>query len=85
MYNLILTNVFYIFVFISKHQKYQHYAIGTGGFWEEFDVLQQWETKRDSTKDIGFLDENKCKNRYRNILPCKLIVFHKYIFRFLVK
>ncbi|XP_026807619.1 tyrosine-protein phosphatase non-receptor type 11-like [Rhopalosiphum maidis] len=56
-------------VFKLKHQKYQHYSFGTGGFWEEFDVLQQWETKRDSTKDIGFLDENKSKNRYRNILP----------------
>jgi len=56
-------------VFKLKHQKYQHYSFGTGGFWEEFDVLQQWETKRESTKDIGFLDENKSKNRYRNILP----------------
>lgn len=57
-----------------QHQKYQHYAFGTGGFWEEFDVLQQWETKRDSTKDIGFLLENKSKNRYRNILPCMFVL-----------
>ncbi|XP_060878001.1 tyrosine-protein phosphatase non-receptor type 11-like isoform X1 [Metopolophium dirhodum] len=54
-------------VFKLEHQKYQHYAFG--GFWEEFDVLQQWETKRESTKDVGFLIENKSKNRYRNILP----------------
>lgn len=57
-----------------QHQKYQHYLCGNGGFWEEFDVLQQWETKRDSRKDIGFLNENKSKNRYRNILPCMYFI-----------
>lgn len=55
-----------------QHQKYQHYPFG--GFWEEFDVLQQWETKRESTKDVGFLPENTSKNRYRNILPCMFIL-----------
>lgn len=67
-------NIFIIIIILLKHQKYQHYSIGTGGFWEEFDVLQQWETKRDATKDIGFLDENKSKNRYRNILPCMFYI-----------
>lgn len=66
-----------------QHQKYQHYSFGTGGFWEEFDVLQQWETKRDSTKDIGFLDENKSKNRYRNILPCMFVMSISYYNKFL--
>jgi len=41
------------------------------GFWEEFESLQQQETKQTSqnSRDEGKKPENKQKNRYRNILP----------------
>ncbi|XP_062827863.1 tyrosine-protein phosphatase non-receptor type 6 isoform X4 [Anolis carolinensis] len=40
-----------------------------GGFWEEFDSLQKQETKNLHERNEGQRPENKCKNRYKNILP----------------
>ncbi|XP_070598111.1 tyrosine-protein phosphatase non-receptor type 6 isoform X2 [Erythrolamprus reginae] len=40
-----------------------------GGFWEEFDSLQKQETKNLYDRHEGQRPENKCKNRYKNILP----------------
>nr|XP_060618578.1 tyrosine-protein phosphatase non-receptor type 6 isoform X2 [Anolis sagrei ordinatus] len=40
-----------------------------GGFWEEFDSLQKQETKNLHERTEGQRPENKCKNRYKNILP----------------
>lgn len=39
------------------------------GFWEEFEVLQQQECKLLYPRKEGQRPENKCKNRYKNILP----------------
>uniref|UniRef100_A0A8D0HG46 Tyrosine-protein phosphatase non-receptor type n=1 Tax=Sphenodon punctatus TaxID=8508 RepID=A0A8D0HG46_SPHPU len=39
------------------------------GFWEEFDSLQKQETKNLYDRHEGQRPENKCKNRYKNILP----------------
>ena len=40
------------------------------GFWEEFETLQKIESQ-DLKREAGLLPENKDKNRYKNILPCK--------------
>ncbi|KAI0217926.1 Tyrosine-protein phosphatase non-receptor type 11 [Lamellibrachia satsuma] len=39
------------------------------GFWEEFEMLGQQETKQLHARKDGKRDENKPKNRYKNILP----------------
>lgn len=39
------------------------------GFEEEFEVLQQQDTKHLHSRDVGNKPENKSKNRYKNILP----------------
>ncbi|KAM8829506.1 tyrosine-protein phosphatase non-receptor type 11b isoform X1 [Synchiropus splendidus] len=39
------------------------------GFWEEFEVLQQQECKLLYPRKEGQKQENKSKNRYKNILP----------------
>ncbi|XP_077314226.1 tyrosine-protein phosphatase non-receptor type 11-like isoform X1 [Lithobates pipiens] len=39
------------------------------GFWEEFEMLQQQECKLLYPRKEGQRLENKCKNRYKNILP----------------
>lgn len=45
-------------------------SILQGGFWEEFESLQQ--DSRDTFERVeGYRDANRLKNRYRNILPCK--------------
>ena len=41
------------------------------GFWEEFEQLQQQECKHLYSRKEGQKAENKMKNRYKNILPCK--------------
>ena len=41
------------------------------GFWEEFESLQQQECKHMYSRKEGQKPENRAKNRYRNILPCK--------------
>ena len=43
---------------------------GKSGFWEEFEYLQQQDTiKRYYTRKEGQRQENRSKNRYKNILP----------------
>lgn len=42
---------------------------GKSGFWEEFEYLQQQELKHYYTRKEGQRQENKSKNRYKNILP----------------
>ena len=42
---------------------------GKGGFWEEFENLQQQECKHLYKREEGRKPENKAKNRYKNILP----------------
>lgn len=44
---------------------------GKAGFWEEFEQLQQLEFKHLYVRKEGQRPENKAKNRYKNILPCK--------------
>jgi tyrosine-protein phosphatase non-receptor type 11 len=46
--------------------------IGKGGFWEEFESLQQQECRHSFSRHEGQKLENRSKNRYKNILPCKL-------------
>ncbi|KAH3790263.1 hypothetical protein DPMN_168460, partial [Dreissena polymorpha] len=40
-----------------------------GGFWDEFEHLQQQEVKHLFSRKEGGRPENKAKNRYKNILP----------------
>lgn len=42
-----------------------------GGFWEEFESLQQQECRHTFSRREGHRMENRNKNRYKNILPCK--------------
>lgn len=42
-----------------------------GGFWEEFESLQQQECRHTFSRREGHRIENRNKNRYKNILPCK--------------
>eukprot|EP00118_Oscarella_pearsei_P028857 m.3128 g.3128 ORF g.3128 m.3128 type:complete len:588 (+) comp9068_c0_seq1:109-1872(+) len=42
---------------------------GKAGFWEEFEMLQQQESKHLYSRKEGAKPENKTKNRYKNILP----------------
>jgi len=42
---------------------------GKGGFWEEFEFLQQQEFKHMFNRKEGQRPENRVKNRYKNILP----------------
>lgn len=42
---------------------------GKSGFWEEFEYLQQQELKHYYTRKEGQRNENRSKNRYKNILP----------------
>lgn len=46
-------------------------CFGKGGFWEEFESLQQQECRHSFSRHEGQKLENRCKNRYKNILPCK--------------
>ena len=46
-------------------------TIFNSGFWEEFESLQQQECKHLFSRKEGQRPENKNKNRYKNILPCK--------------
>lgn len=50
-------------------------STGKGGFWEEFESLQQQECKHLYSRKEGQKPENRNKNRYKNILPCILILF----------
>ncbi|XP_052820621.1 tyrosine-protein phosphatase non-receptor type 11-like isoform X1 [Mya arenaria] len=44
-------------------------AKGKGGFWDEFEHLQQQEVRHLFSRKEGGRPENKAKNRYKNILP----------------
>lgn len=46
----------------------QH-CYGKGGFWEEFESLQQQECRHTFSRREGHRMENRNKNRYKNILP----------------
>lgn len=46
-------------------------CFGKGGFWEEFESLQQQECRHSFSRNEGHKLENRSKNRYKNILPCK--------------
>lgn len=48
-------------------------CFGKGGFWEEFESLQQQECRHTYPRNEGQKMENRSKNRYKNILPCKLM------------
>lgn len=53
-------------------------CFGKGGFWEEFESLQQQECRHSFSRHEGQKPENRSKNRYKNILPCKLLAFLIY-------
>lgn len=44
-------------------------SFGKAGFWEEFESLQQQESKHLYHRKEGVKPENRNKNRYKNILP----------------
>lgn len=46
-------------------------CFGKGGFWEEFESLQQQECRHSFSRHEGQKLENRGKNRYKNILPCE--------------
>lgn len=47
---------------------------GKAGFWEEFESLQQLECRHLFSRKEGLRPENRAKNRYKNILPCKKLI-----------
>lgn len=49
-----------------------------GGFWEEFESLQQQECRHSFSRREGQRIENRNKNRYKNILPCKFILWYYF-------
>jgi hypothetical protein len=59
-----------------------NHTYSKGGFWEEFENLQQQE-RHSYPRSEGQKPENRTKNRYKNILPCKFI-FSILIFFFLL-
>eukprot|EP00106_Octopus_bimaculoides_P002092 XP_014769534.1 PREDICTED: tyrosine-protein phosphatase non-receptor type 11-like [Octopus bimaculoides] len=60
---------------VKQLQKDNNTNTGKSGFWEEFEQLQQQECRHLYSRDIGALPENKPKNRYKNILPCKSFLY----------
>lgn len=56
---------------LLKHGPGTFLGFGKGGFWEEFESLQQQECRHSFSRHEGQKLENRCKNRYKNILPCK--------------
>jgi hypothetical protein len=49
------------------------YAGNKNGFSEEFESLQQADGKFLYERKVGCLPENRAKNRFKTILPCKRI------------
>lgn len=54
---------------VKQLQKDNSTTTGKSGFWEEFEQLQQQECRHLYSRAEGQLQENKPKNRYKNILP----------------
>jgi len=54
---------------VKELQKEYSVSTGKGGFWEEFESLQQQECKHLYSRKEGQKTENRNKNRYKNILP----------------
>jgi len=54
---------------LQKESASNHFGTGKAGFWEEFESLQQQECKHLYSRQEGQKNENKAKNRYKNILP----------------
>ena len=54
---------------IEELQKTHSESYGKAGFWEEFEQLQQQDSKTLFDRKEGAKPENKRKNRYKNILP----------------
>ncbi|KAB0797154.1 hypothetical protein PPYR_08148 [Photinus pyralis] len=52
---------------LQKENGLTHF--GKAGFWEEFESLQQQESKHLYSRKEGIKAENRNKNRYKNILP----------------
>lgn len=46
-------------------------SVFQGGFWKEFEALQEQEYHNTFARREGQKMENRHKNRYKNILPCK--------------
>ncbi|XP_045163455.1 tyrosine-protein phosphatase non-receptor type 11-like isoform X2 [Mercenaria mercenaria] len=53
----------------TTHKPEENKAQTRGGFWDEFEVLQQQEVRHLYSRKEGMRPENKAKNRYKNILP----------------
>ncbi|KJE96754.1 protein-tyrosine-phosphatase [Capsaspora owczarzaki ATCC 30864] len=54
---------------VTELEKETDEIYGKAGFWEEFEQLQQLESKNLYSRVEGQRPENKSKNRYKNILP----------------
>jgi len=71
-YNATRVNAGQIDVRVAELQKESgpsSFGGGKAGFWEEFESLQQQECKHLYSRKEGQKNENKAKNRYKNILP----------------
>lgn len=56
----------------AKHVAGLH-VDGDIGFSKEYDIIQEESINFDFSTEASQLPENKSKNRYLNIVPCKLI------------
>eukprot|EP01137_Pigoraptor_chileana_P004641 Opistho-2@46561 len=54
---------------VAELEKETDAIYGKAGFWEEFEHLQQMESKNMFSRSEGLRVENKAKNRYKNIVP----------------
>ena len=52
------------------------HADGDIGFSKEYELIQNDAAKKDLNTEIGTLPDNKSKNRYMNIVACKLYKVH---------
>ena len=49
------------------------------GFSEEFESLQQADGKFLYERKVGCLPENRAKNRFKTILPCKILIVFEFV------
>uniref|UniRef100_A0A1X7UMB9 protein-tyrosine-phosphatase n=1 Tax=Amphimedon queenslandica TaxID=400682 RepID=A0A1X7UMB9_AMPQE len=54
---------------VSELEKQNQDMYGKAGFWEEFEQMQQQETRHLYSRKEGVKPENRPKNRFKNILP----------------